>query len=229
MRGLAILLIGVSAPWLNGCVADQEPEAEPLVVEVPERIEPEVVYSPEQGLTSRERLRKAISLLEVGQASQAKAELEAYLLDQPNSGLARDLLMQIDADPQELFGPKFYTYKIKPGESISIVAKDRLGNAMKFYGLARYNDIENPREINAGQVVKVPGIRPPEPVVSRQPDPGPAVESNQEPEAAAIKAPSSGGKDGQEDNAGKPSSDDGYRSSKSARRAKPKRNSRPIF
>lgn len=215
MRWLAIILIGVSALWLNGCAFDQDSEAEIAALESSEELEPEVVYTPEEGLTSRARLRKAISLLEVGQAGQAKAELEAYLLDQPNSGLARDLITQIDADPQELFGPKFYTYKMKSGESLSIVAKDRLGNAMKFYGLARYNDIENPSEIKAGQIVKVPGSRPPEPAISQLPDPEPAVESDDEPEQVAISDPSSddevpatSGEDGQEDEASESSTDD---------------------
>lgn len=127
---------------------------------------PEVVFQPEPGLTSRERLLKAVGLLEVGEAAHAKTELLAYLAEEPKGKLANKLLPQIDADPQTFFqkahGAESFVYKMRTGDSLSTVAKRFLGDAMLFHVLARYNDIKSPRAMKAGQVVRIPGKPPAE-------------------------------------------------------------------
>ena len=147
--------------------------------------EPEVVFQPEPGLTARERLRKAIGLLEVGEGAHAKAELQAYLVEEPNGKLANKLLPQIDADPeqffQEAYGSESFLYKMRSGDSLSTVAKRFLGDAMLFHVLARYNGIENPRTMNAGQVIRVPG-KPPADVQIAEP---PAASDGEQDDKAA--------------------------------------------
>ena len=124
-------------------------------------VQPVVLYQPEPGLTPRERLKKAISLLEVGEAGQARAELDAYLAEVPDSRLALDLQAQIAADPVAALGPQHFLYTMQPGDSVSSVAKRMLGDPLKFYILARYNSLENPSEIKVGQTIRVPGEAPP--------------------------------------------------------------------
>jgi LysM repeat protein len=60
-------------------------------------------------------------------------------------------------------GKRHFTYTLRQGESLSVVAQRFLGDVFEFYGLARYNDIAVPRDVHAGQVIKVPGEAPPEP------------------------------------------------------------------
>jgi tetratricopeptide (TPR) repeat protein len=145
------------------------------------------LYQPEPGLAPRDRYLKSISLLEVGEAGRAKAELQAYLAEDPKGRYAnrsKDLLMQIDADPQQALGKKHFLYEMLPGDSLSSVAQRYLGDPLKFHLLARYNDLENPSQMKAGQTIKVPGERPAQTVEeAAQPaeeEPAP------EPEAAAA-------------------------------------------
>jgi tetratricopeptide (TPR) repeat protein len=130
--------------------SDQSGEAPPQVA----------LYQPELGLAPKERYLKSISLLEVGEAGQAKAELLEYLEAEPGgryTNRSKDLLEQIDTDPQVLLGTEYFIYKMKSGDSLSSVAKQYLGGALKFYALARYNELDNPSQIKVGQVIKVPG------------------------------------------------------------------------
>ncbi len=134
---------------------------------------PPVDYQLEPGLTARERLRKAISLLEVGNGAHAKVELEAYLVEEPNSKLANKLLRQIDADPVKELGEEHFIYRMQPGDSLSTLAKRVLGDAMMFHLLGRYNQIDNPSEMKVGQTIKLPS-KPSAEFAEKpaQPDPG---------------------------------------------------------
>ena len=114
----------------------------------------------EEGLTPRERLRKSIALLEQGEAEHARVELEAYRLAVPKSRVADHLLWQIDADPLAHFGDTNFDYTLRPGDSLSIVARDYLGDRLSFYILARYNGLEKPGQVKVGQTIKVPGVQP---------------------------------------------------------------------
>lgn len=126
--------------------------------------EPAVVLPPELGLSARERLLKAVGLLEVGEAAQAKVELLAYLAEEPKGKLANKLLPQIDADPrnffQKAYGSESFLYKMRTGDSLSNVAQRFLGDPMLFHVLARYNGIQSPRELKAGKVIRIPGKPP---------------------------------------------------------------------
>jgi tetratricopeptide (TPR) repeat protein len=201
MRLIAYFFPAVLLLSLAGCVTtgDSASQATPSQSgEAPTQV---ALFQPEPGLTAKQRLRKSIALLEVGQAGQAKAELQAYLTEQPRSKLASNLLQQIDADPLAELGKKHFIYKMEPGDSLSTVARQYLGDPMKFHLLARYNDLDNPSKIKAGQTIKVPGDKPAEPVreagkpvpsdESAQPA---AEETRTEPEVAAT---TEGAADGQ--------------------------------
>ena len=156
MRGTTALLVG--SGLILGLAACEAPTGGDEETEV----QPVVLYQPEPDLSPRDRLKKAISLLEVGEAGQARAELDAYLAEVPDGRLALDLQAQIAADPVAALGRQHFLYTMQPGDSISSVAKRMLGDPLKFYILARYNNLENPSEIKVGQTIRVPGEAPPE-------------------------------------------------------------------
>jgi len=109
----------------------------------------------------------AIELLSEGQQEAARGELAAVLAAQPTNAGAQRLLDQIDKDPVALLGARSYPYRVKPGESLSVLADRFLGDSLLFYALARYNGIEAPNAMGAGQVLRIPGA--PKPVVAARP------------------------------------------------------------
>lgn len=111
---------------------------------------------PEPNLTPRQRIRKAINELELGNEQMAEVELTEYLISVPSSKLAQDFLKQIRT-PSEVFYPtEFFTVDLKFGQSISTLAKQYLGSAWQFYALAKYNNIDNPSRIITGSEIKIP-------------------------------------------------------------------------
>ncbi len=115
------------------------------------------VVKAKPGLTPAERQKAAIDHLYHGQPEQARAELRALILEQPANTVARGLLEQVDQDPHALLGDKSYAYKVRPGETMSVLAQRFLGDPMMFYALARYNGMSTPTEIVAGQTLQIPG------------------------------------------------------------------------
>jgi tetratricopeptide (TPR) repeat protein len=123
-------------------------------------------------------------MLEVGHEEQALAEIQRALQADPANRLAQSLLKQIQTDPQVLLGREFFSYRVQPGESLSRIAGRFLNDVHLFYALARYNDIKVPRQLQGGQMIKVPGKAPPPsaaptppaaPVPAPLPPPAPAV------------------------------------------------------
>lgn len=52
--------------------------------------------------------------------------------------------------------PEFIEYTVKPGESLSVIARDWLGDANRWAELAALNAISDPRQLRAGQVILLP-------------------------------------------------------------------------
>lgn len=112
-------------------------------------------------------IRQGSQLLAKGNQEAARLELERGLYHYPNHDILTTLFKQIDADPKALFGDPFTSYTIQPGDTLSTIAQDKLGNSLLFYGLAKYNDIEKPQAVNVGQHIKIPtSFKPPKPVES---------------------------------------------------------------
>lgn len=119
---------------------------------------PVTVYTATPGIAAKDRLRKAVDLLGQGQVGQARAELAVLAAEQPGNATARSLLEQIDQDPKVLLGEKNFTYVVKPGETMTVLAQRFLGDPMKFYALARYNGIAAPATMEVGQSLLIPGV-----------------------------------------------------------------------
>jgi hypothetical protein len=108
------------------------------------------------GLSPRERVRAAIELLGQGQELRAEAELDAALQAEPELGAARRLLDQINGDPSELLRGEARPYTVRQGETMSVLAERFQGDALLFYALARFNDLDAPDEVAEGQVLMIP-------------------------------------------------------------------------
>jgi hypothetical protein len=125
------------------------PPAPKIVMVVPQEATP--------GLAPRERINLALDLMEKGDLKPARLEVAEYLRERPNSELGKSLLAQLDMDPKILFGSTSFAYKIKPGESLYLLAQRFLGDQFKFIGLARYNNISIPEKAIAGETLQIPG------------------------------------------------------------------------
>ncbi len=146
---------------LGGCTETTPTKPEPK----PQLVKPaKPTWSAEETalfrLPVRKRVGKAIQLLEQGKTELARALLDSVLKDQPNNRTAKRLIAQLDADPEEMLGKAAYTYRVRPGDSLSIIAKRLLNDPLKFVILARYNGIENPSQLTTGQRLRIPGKPP---------------------------------------------------------------------
>jgi tetratricopeptide (TPR) repeat protein len=132
---------------------------------------------------------QAVDQLQGGDDIGARGTLEQALKLDPNNELAKNLMSQINADAQRELGSTFWRYTVQPGESLSRLAQQYMGDRFRFWILAKYNDIPNPSRLGAGQVVKIPGRQPatPPPVAL---DPAPAqAPAARAPEPEAPRAP----------------------------------------
>ncbi len=102
----------------------------------------------------------AVAHMGRGDGATARSILLGILQREPGNRAAQRLLDQIERDPEELLGSQSYSYQIRRGDTLSSIAQDRLGDASKFYALARYNNIPDPRMIAAGQTIRIPGTAP---------------------------------------------------------------------
>ena len=167
-----------TAAWVGGCATPPPASTPasapaPTAVPAPAAAEPVAAPAPSQpepaaatpaGAQQAQRLANAAAeLLEVGNEDQALGEIQRALQADPTNRLAQSLLKQIQTDPQTLLGREYFTYRVEPGESLSRIAGRFLKDVHLFYALARYNDIKVPRQLQGGQVIKVPGKQPPPP------------------------------------------------------------------
>ena len=123
------------------------------------------------GLSPRDRVRLAVELLDGGDERRAEVELRAALEEQPNNGAAQRLLQQITDDPHTLLTATPRPYVVRQGDSMSALAERYLGDALMFYALARYNDLDAPNQLSAGQRLMIP-MRPGVTVASASPSEG---------------------------------------------------------
>ena len=118
---------------------------------------PDPVVATEIILTPRERAQRAIQLLDQGDEAMAMVEIDAMLAVNPHDTTALKLRDQVKTDPEKLLGASHFPYDVKAGETTSSLAKSYLGDALLFYALSRYNNLEAPNRLRAGQTLKMPG------------------------------------------------------------------------
>lgn len=149
---------------------------------------PQSAPEPQQAVDRRgqQLVQQAIADLNRGDPVAARRRLMIALRRDPNNAVARQFITQIDTDPVQLLGRENYSYTLRDGESLSMVAGRLLGNPLMFYALARYNNIAVPTSITPGQTILIPGRRPAPPA----PPPAPRPQPRATPPAAAQPRPS---------------------------------------
>ena len=161
----AIIIVG-------GCVVPPatvtQPETDAPVSSTSEAVLEDTADTGEEPSLSPEAIQTAIDnhveesirLLQHGQVDGASIQLAAALRLDPDNAIANSLLQQIDTDPVEALGEKHFTYTVRRNDSLSKLAKRFLKDPYQFFILARYNSIEDPDRLQAGQIIKIPGERP---------------------------------------------------------------------
>ena len=121
--------------------------------------------------------------LESGNEEQARSELQRALSLDANHKLATSLKRQMTDEPVAMLGRESFPYVVKQNETLSTIAGRFLGDVYLFYALARYNNITVPRQLAAGQSIRIPGKAPP------RIDPAPPTPSPAPPAAPAVPTP----------------------------------------
>jgi len=137
-----------------------------------------------QQVSNAQELGDVISLLDKGEEKAAHKKLEAMVKRDPADTRSRALLDSISADPAATLGAQSFAYRVEPGDTMQGIAQRFLNDRMKFYLLARYNQIAVPASLKPGQTVRVPGVRPKEAAV-----PAPRPRPEAAPAPAAKPAP----------------------------------------
>ncbi len=172
-RALAICALAVA---LAGCSTVQRAAGS--------RATPEPQQGPDR--RSQQLVQQAIADLNRGDPVAARRRLMTALQRQPNDAVARQFITQIDTDPVQLLGRENYSYTLRDGETLSMVAGRLLSNPLMFFALARYNNITVPTSVTPGQTILIPGHRPAPPA----PPPAPRQPPRATPPAASQPRPS---------------------------------------
>jgi len=130
---------------------------------------PPPVRGASAGLSPGERLTLAVELLKHNHRDQARLELEAIQVSAPREAAGARLLRDMDADPKASLGEQHFAYTVRAGDTMEGLAERFLGDRLRFYLLARYNNINAPADIAPGQVLMIPGVfhRPAPPLTPR--------------------------------------------------------------
>jgi Tfp pilus assembly protein PilF len=138
-----------SAPPPMMAMVQPPPQQAPMSIVPP-------ALQPTPGLAARERFQLAINQLQQGDSMHAAVELRAYLAEIPNSVPAKTLLAQIETPIEMLYPAENFTIVLGRDETLSSLAGIYLGDVLGFYGLARYNMVENPSRLVIGQIIRIP-------------------------------------------------------------------------
>ena len=129
-----------------------------------------------------------IDLLEGGNEEQARKELQFALSLDPNNKLALNLMKQMTEDPVATLGKESFPYVVRSGDTLSRIAGRFLGDIYSFHILARYNNIKVPRQVGAGQTLRIPG-KAPSPAALTTNEPVRPAPTRVDPAPAAVAPP----------------------------------------
>jgi LysM repeat protein len=118
---------------------------------------PDAVSAP---ASSAQSIDAIAEYLNQGDVSAARKLIKSGLKRDPNNPSLALLRDSIARDPVELLGPQSFDYVVQSGDTLVGIAQRFLGNRLLTYQLARYNGIEKPTTLTAGQTLRIPGTEP---------------------------------------------------------------------
>lgn len=162
----------IAAALLAVACAPQVPVKEEPIASVvqpsPAPVEPVAVEpvapverDPHPAQTSARLATSAVEFLENGNEEQANLVLKQAIGLDPTNKLAISLARQMSEDPVARFGRESFNYVVKSGDTMSRIAGQFLGDIYLFHALSKYNNIKIPKQVGAGQTIRVPGKSPP--------------------------------------------------------------------
>lgn len=113
-----------------------------------------------QPVSNAQQIDDVVALLDDGKADVARKALNAMIKREPGDIDAAVLLDSLTADPVASLGAQSFDYRVQPGDSFRDLAKRYLGNRLKFYALARYNNVAVPASLKGGMIIRIPGEAP---------------------------------------------------------------------
>lgn len=169
---MLLTLVGCETPGAKKAQEDRPPEA--MAESEAERKESaEAEKAAQQGAEAgpirplitgpaaqREAQRIAVQArlwLNDGEEDKARVELEYAKQIDPENKQVACLLRGINFDMSSAKGGDSTPYTVRPGDSLGSIAQRFLGDNCEFYMLARYNDIKVPKQLSAGQNIRLPG------------------------------------------------------------------------
>lgn len=141
-----------------------------------EAIEKRDLLEKNMRILAQEHYRKGIKLRKKGKYQLARREFLTTLELQPDHLEALRALKP----KKEMPAKKYIIHTIKPGESLSMVAKTYYGDYKKFSIIAEFNNMPDATQIKVGQKIKLPEI-----------EGVPFLASKQEIKTEDVKAPDS--------------------------------------
>ena len=161
----------------------------PPPVPLPAAVQPSGPVTPASQQQAQKVAVATADLLQSGNEDQARTELKRALSLDPQTKLALSLTRQMTVDPIAMLPQDPFSYTVKPGDTLALIAQRYLGDPYLFYVLARYNDIKVPRQLSSGQVIQVPGKASAPAVNSPSPSPAPRPSAQRPPPAPPAAAP----------------------------------------
>lgn len=189
MKPRLSLLAALSALALGACQVAQPPAPEAPVVEAVTRPAEARIELPAPGSaaarsTAQQHLKLAAEQLNEGNEERAREEIARVLEVDPGNRTALCYQRGVTADPVATLGRESSSYTVRAGDTLGSLAARSLGDACEFYLLARYNQMRAPRQLQAGQAIRIPGKlalqdpRPPAPPpAAPEPARAPAAET----------------------------------------------------
>ena len=167
-------MMACTAWMMSGCATTPTPPEPPSPVQPSKpgstkpAIAPKTVVPPLEAPSAEQdpkgRAQKlalhAVQMLQTGADGTAQAELQEAVRLDPDNKIAQSLLRQTMVDPVATLGSRHFLYTVRPDDTLSKIAQRFLGDLYQFYILARYNNIQNPSQLEVGTVIKIPGNAP---------------------------------------------------------------------
>ncbi len=185
LRHVVVMMVCIAC--ISGCATTPTPSASPSLEPLlkPDTTKPAKTVIPSLEAPSAEQDPKgraqklvlhAIQMIQAGADSTARVELQEAVRLDPDNKIAHSLLRQTMVDPVATLGSRYFLYTVQPNDTLSKIAQRFLGDLYQFYILARYNNIQNPSQLEVGTVIKIPGnapatVPPPTPPASSEPPP----------------------------------------------------------